>query len=81
MYDQRFAVSDVLWQRPGSDLSVKFSDAGATAKDNRLFLQAILWRFAVARSATCLWPLEQSLLAVSPVGQVRCMRGSFQSDE
>ena len=59
----------------------KFSDAGATAKDNRLFLQAILWRFAVARSATCLWPLEQPVPAVSPVGQVWCMRGSFQSGE
>ena len=55
MHEQRFVVSDVLWQRLGSHLSGKFSDAGATAKDNRLFLQAILWRFAVARSATCLW--------------------------
>ncbi len=64
MHEQRFVVSDVLWQRPGSDLSGKFSDAGATTKNNRLFLQAILWRFAVARSATCLWPLEQPVPAL-----------------
>ena len=55
MHEQRFVVSDVLLQRLGSDLSGKFSDAGATAKDNRLFLQAILWRFAVAQFATCHW--------------------------
>ena len=81
MHEQRFVVSDVLLQRLGSDRSGKFSDSGATAKDNRLFLQAILWRFAVARSATCLWPLEQPVPAVSPVVQVWCMRGSFQSGE
>ena len=81
MHEQRFVVSDVLLQRLGSYLSGKFSDAGVTAKDNCLFLQAILWRFAVARSATCLWPLEQPVPAVSPVGQVWCIRGSFQSSE
>ena len=81
MHEQRFVVSDVLLQRLGSHLSGKFSDARATAKDNRLFLQAILWRLAVARSATCLWPLEQPVPAVSSVGQVWCMRGSFQSGE
>ena len=81
MNEQRFVVSDVLWQRLKSHLPGKVSDAGATAKDNRLFLQAILWRFAVARSATCLWPLEQPVPAVWPVGKVRCIRESFQSDE
>ena len=44
MHEQRFVVSDVLFQRFGSDLSGKFSDSGATAKDNRLFLEAVLWR-------------------------------------
>ena len=44
MHEQRFVVSDVLLQRFGSDLSGKFSDAGATAKDNRLFLPAVFWR-------------------------------------
>ena len=44
MNEQRFVVSNVLWQRFGSHLPGKLSDAGATAKDNRLFLQAVLWR-------------------------------------
>ncbi|MBT7222631.1 MAG: transposase [Marinovum sp.] len=37
-------MSDVLLQRLGSHLLGKVSDAGATAKDNRLFLPAVLWR-------------------------------------
>ena len=42
MNEQRFAVSEVLLLRLGSHLPGKVSDAGATAKDNRLFLQAVL---------------------------------------
>jgi len=44
MNEQRFVVSDVFWQRFEPHLSDKLSDAGATAKDNRLFLEAIFWR-------------------------------------
>ena len=44
MAEQRSVVSDVLWQRLKSHLPGKLSDAGATAKDNRLFLRAVLWR-------------------------------------
>ena len=42
MNEQRFGVSDVLLQRLESHLPGKVSDAGATAKDNRLFLEAVL---------------------------------------
>ena len=44
MNEQRFVVPDVFWQRLKSHLPGKVSDAGATAKDNRLFLEAVLWR-------------------------------------
>ena len=44
MNDGRFVVSDMLWRRLEPRLSGKISDAGATAKDNRLFLEAVLWR-------------------------------------
>jgi transposase len=43
MNEQRFAVSDVLWQRLELHLPGKVSDAGATAKSNRLFLEAVFW--------------------------------------
>ena len=44
MNEQRFVVPDVLWQRLKSYLPGRLSDAVATAKDNRLFLEAVLWR-------------------------------------
>ncbi len=44
MDEQRFVVSDVLWQRLEPHPPGKVSDAGATAKDNRLFLEAVFWR-------------------------------------
>jgi len=44
MNEHRFVVSDVLWQRLEPHLPGKVSDAGATAKDNRLFLEAVFWR-------------------------------------
>ena len=44
MNEERFVVSDMLWRRLEPRLPGKISDAGATAKDNRLFLEAVLWR-------------------------------------
>ena len=44
MNEQRFVVTDQVWQRLEPHLPGKASDAGATAKDNRLFLEAVFWR-------------------------------------
>ena len=44
MNEQRFVVSDILGQRLEPHFPGKVSDAGATAKDNRLFLEAVFWR-------------------------------------
>jgi transposase len=44
MNEERFVVSDMLWRQLEPHLPGKISDAGATAKDNRLFLEAVLWR-------------------------------------
>ena len=40
----RFVVSDAVWEKLASVLPGKASDSGVTAKDNRLFLEAVLWR-------------------------------------
>jgi transposase len=40
----RFVVSDAVWEKIASFLPGKASDSGVTAKDNRLFLEAVLWR-------------------------------------
>ena len=37
-------VSDAVWAKVASLLPGKATDPGATGKDNRLFLEAVLWR-------------------------------------
>ena len=44
MDEQRFVVADDIWARLEPHLPGKKSDSGATARDNRLFLEAVLWR-------------------------------------
>ncbi|MEQ8294184.1 MAG: transposase [Roseovarius sp.] len=44
MSDQRMVVTDRVWQRLEGHVPGKALDAGATAKDNRLFLEAVFWR-------------------------------------
>lgn len=40
----RFVVSDAAWEQVAPILPGKAGDRGVTAKDNRLFLEAVLWR-------------------------------------
>ncbi len=37
-------VGEAVWERVAPLLPGKASDSGVTAKDNRLFLEAVLWR-------------------------------------
>jgi hypothetical protein len=54
MNEQRFVLSDILWQQLESHLPGKVSDAGVPSKDNPLFLEAGAHRVAVARPAASL---------------------------
>lgn len=40
----RFVITDAVWAQIAPLLPGKPSDRGVTAKDNRLFLEAVLWR-------------------------------------
>ena len=40
----RFVVDDTAWEKVAPLLPGKLTDAGGTGKDNRLFLEAVLWR-------------------------------------
>jgi transposase len=40
----RFLAGDAAWEKVAPLLPGKASDPGATARDNRLFLEAVLWR-------------------------------------
>ena len=44
MNRDRFVISDRIWAKIAPLLPGKASDRGVTAKDNRLFLEAVLWR-------------------------------------
>lgn len=43
----RFVLRDDQWDRAADHLPGKKGDPGRTAKDNRLFLEAVLWRARV----------------------------------
>jgi transposase len=40
----RFVIDDAVWEKIAGLLPGKTSDRGVTARDNRLFLEAVLWR-------------------------------------
>lgn len=44
MERDRFVIGDTVWEKIAALLPGKKSDRGVTAKDNRLFLEAVLWR-------------------------------------
>jgi transposase len=44
MNEDRFVLTDEVWACLEPLLPGKQGDAGATGKDNRLFLEAVLWR-------------------------------------
>jgi transposase len=40
----RFVISDAVWEKIAPLMLGKASDRGVTARDNRLFVEAVLWR-------------------------------------
>ena len=44
MDEDRFVISDALWNKIAPLLPGKPEDPGATGRDNRLFLEAVFWR-------------------------------------
>lgn len=44
MKSERFVITDNVWEKIWRHLPGKATDRGVTAADNRLFLEAVLWR-------------------------------------
>ena len=44
MDEDRFVISDELWEKIAPILPGKAGDPGATGRDNRLFMEAVFWR-------------------------------------
>lgn len=68
-------LRDDQWERLAPHLPGKSSDRGVTARDNRLFIEAILW---IARTGSpwrdlpsLLWELEQRVQALQPMVEDR----------
>ena len=47
MNTERFVIPDRVWSRIWPELPGKSTDRGVTASDNRLFLEAVLWRVRI----------------------------------
>ena len=78
----RFVVDDTAWEKVAPLLPGKPTDPGGTGKDNRLFLEAVLWRVraggALARSAQRFRQVEQRLPALPPLGEGRRVRARLR---
>ena len=46
MDEKRFVLSDRTWERLAPLLPGKATDSGRTGSDNRLFLEAVVWRLS-----------------------------------
>ena len=44
MKGERLVITDQVWDKVSPHLPGKVTDCGVTATDNRLFLEAVLWR-------------------------------------
>jgi transposase len=44
MDTERLVIADEVWEKISPHLPGKATDCGVTARDNRLFLEAVLWR-------------------------------------
>ena len=50
MNTERFVLGDEVWEKVSPHLPGKATDCGVTATDNRLFLEAVLWRVRTGSS-------------------------------
>ena len=73
---RRYALSDDQWQRIEHLLSGRVGTVGVTAKDNRLFFEAVLYRYRfgpLARSARTLWRLSGDSHSSHGLEQAGCL--------
>ena len=80
---RRYALRDDQWDRIKDILPGREGHVGGTAADNRLFVEAVLFRFRAGIPwrdlPRALWRLEDRLSTLQPMGQERRFRAAFQS--
>lgn len=79
---ERHALTEYQWERIAPLLPGKIGDVGVTAKDNRWFVEAVLYRYRTgipwARPSRPLWPFPSSSYPLQPLGPVRRLGVCFQ---
>ena len=77
MTTRRYALRDDQWQRIEHLLPGRVGTVGVTAKDNRLFVEAVLYRYhagiLLARSARTLWRLSGDSHSPHALEQAWCL--------
>ena len=76
---RRYALRDDQWDRIQDILPGREGHVGGTAADNRLFVEAVLFRFRAGIPWRDLPRLEDRLSALQPMGQERRFRAGFQA--
>ena len=80
---RRYALRDDQWDRIKDILPGREGHVGGTAADNRLFVEAVLFRFRAGVPWRDLperfGGLEDRLSALQPMGQERRFRACFQA--
>ena len=80
---RRYALRDDQWDRIKDLLPGREGYVGVTAKDNRLFVEAVLYRYrgrhSLAGLARAVWRSGNDPYAVQPVGEERGLGGGFQT--
>ena len=78
---RRYALRDDQWDRIKAILPGREGHVGGTAADNRLFVEAVLFRFRAGIPWRDLPERfgEDRLSALQPMGQERRLRAGFQA--
>ena len=73
---RRYGIRDDQWERIRDLLPGQEGHVGVTAADNRLFVEAVLYRYRTGmpwRSAGALRWLEERASTLQQMGQIGCM--------
>ena len=71
---QRYHIlRDDQWERIKDLLPGRAGTIGVTAKDNRLFIEAVLYRYRIGCPWRDLWKLEHGAYTLQPLGHKWCL--------
>ncbi len=79
MGQRRYGLRDDQWKRIEGLLPGREETVGVTAKDNQLFVEAVLYRYRAGRFAGTVWPVEGGAHALHALVQEWCLGRGVQT--